>query len=109
MQVYTAVRSSSVLELEAQVTPQLLALRHFSEKTAMRTFVGEWALSNLDDSLSLENVSHWWYGKIATLELSMGLAIWNYDGPGGWGGVVPNGQQPRSFWARVNRFATVEG
>lgn len=96
-----------MLELEVQVVPQMLLLRQFAAKTAMRTFVGEWALSRLDLSsgLDLENVSSWWYNEAAQTPHSMGLAIWNFDGPGSWGGIVPNGLPPRGFWARVNRGA----
>jgi hypothetical protein len=101
--VYTATKSSSVLALEAQVAPQLLLLRHFAAATALRTFIGEWALDNLGESLSLETISRWWYDEAGKTPHGIGLAIWNFDGPGGWGAVVPNGQPPRVFWGGVNR------
>lgn len=103
--VYSGVRATDLIELEAVVMPQLALLRHFERSTGLSTFLGEWALDNIAPPLQPEAVARWWYGQASRRSSggqSLGLSVWNYDGPGGWGALVPNHEQPRSWWAKLN-------
>ena len=107
---YSHHLSRSLHEYEASALPQILALRRFEEATGLHTFVGEWALSNIAAPLTHAAVARWWYRNLANVSsalgtsngLSLGLTIWNFDGPGGWGGVRPNNENARDFWKDVN-------
>ena len=63
------------------------------------------ALDNIAPPLQLEQVAAWWYEQASpTHEHMLGLSIWNYDGPGGWGAIAPEGgNATRSWWAVVNQ------
>ena len=106
--VYTPLSYSSISELEAQAVPLLALLRRFSAGLGglnATTLIGEWALSHVSGSLGVEEAARWWYRAAAASSNGIGLAAWNYDGPGGWGAVVPNGGAPlRAWWSSVNRW-----
>jgi hypothetical protein len=141
--VYTHRKFTNLFELERLAMPQLARLRRFEKVTGLRTFVGEWATSNVGAPLQYDAVARWWYrtfggsdgsggdgsseadgdggsdggsdgssdgssdggsdgGSAAKQAPSLGLVAWNYDGPGGWGCLVPNWEQPRRFWEGIN-------
>ena len=81
-------------------------LRKFASSAGANysTFVGEWALSKAGSSISLDEVARWWYKAAAATPHGSGLAVWNYDGPGNWGALAPNGEPNRSWWKGVNKW-----
>tara|TARA_B110001452_G_scaffold209972_1_gene180332 strand:- start:207 stop:1442 length:1236 start_codon:yes stop_codon:yes gene_type:complete len=109
--IYDPKPTSSLLELEALLLPQLEMLRRFCEGGhggGHACFVGEWGLSNTKAPLQVETVASWWYEQAAKMPASfLGLSIWNFDGPGAWGGVVPNGGGVRSWWSSLNNSSSL--
>ena len=103
--IYSPLEASSLWELEAFATPMLQLVSHFSDATRLPAFIGEYALDNIAPPLQLKQVATWWYEQASpTHEHMLGLSIWNYDGPGGWGAIAPEGANAtRSWWAVVNQ------
>ena len=104
--IYVAATYDSIALLEVQALPMLALLRRFVAAAGANytTFIGEYGLGRAGDTISLEDVVRWWYGQAAADENSLGLAIWNYDGPGHWGGLKPNDAPQRTWWKAVNQW-----
>ena len=106
--IYVPASYDSIALLEVQALPLLAILRRFVASLTppynYTTFIGEYGLGRAGDSISLEEVVRWWYQQAAADENSIGMAIWNYDGPGHWGAVHPNGAAPRTWWKAVNAW-----
>ena len=104
--IYVPASYDSIATLEVQALPMLAILRRFANSAGANysTFIGEWTISKASGSLSLEEVARWWYTEAAKTSHGHGLSIWNYDGPGGWGAIVPNGDKPRTWWPGVNKW-----
>ena len=109
--IYVPFDYHSIGALELQALPMLALLRRFAKAAGANypTFIGEWALSRASGALSLEQVARWWYREAAQSTHSLGLAIWNFDGPGAWGAVVANRNgSARSWWLSINHGAVGE-
>ena len=103
--VYVPAHYSNFAELEAQALPMLLPVRRFAGfAPKYPTFIGEWTLSMAEGGLSLEEVAKWWYREAAELTNGVGLAVWNYDGGGGWGALAPINATARTWWKAVNKW-----
>ena len=86
--------------------PLLLPLRRFATAVgaAYPTWIGEWALDLVGGDLDLREVTAWWYRAAAASAHGLGLAAWSFDGPGGWGALVPVNGSTRTFWRGVNQW-----
>lgn len=103
--IYSPYQAKYLWELEAFAAPMFELVRRFTASTRMLAFIGEYALVNIAPPLQLEQVADWWYEQAsASHEGMLGLSIWNYDGPKGWGAVLPNGANAtRSWWPEINQ------
>ena len=105
--IYSPVHASELWQLEAFASTMFDFVNAFTRATRIGTFVGEYALDNIFAPLQLEDVARWYYAQTdGRHEWMRGLAIWNYDGPGTWGAVTPNGVTNatiRDWWADLNR------
>ena len=71
----------------------------FSEQTGFPIFLGEYAIDGTVASVNLTQLARWYTSEAS--RVGVGAAIWNYDGPGNWGAVVPTSRQKRLDWKQV--------
>lgn len=105
--IYVPANYGSIALLEVQAVPMLLPLRRFAASAGAAdypTFIGEWSLSRAESDLDKSEVAKWWYRAASVSAHGLGLAAWSFDGPGGWGALVPVNGSLRTWWKAVNRW-----